>query len=144
MNRDQAVARARAARVGRMSTVRADGRPHVVPFVFALTEDGSELRAYWVVDRKPKRSAALTRIENLERNPAVEFVVDGYDEDWDRLWWVRCSGAGRIVGSADERIVAMSVLQSKYPQYVEDPPLGPVVAIDIDTVAGWEATPSPG
>jgi len=89
VTRDEAVARARSARVGRMATVSADHLPHVVPFVFALVEQASEIRAYWVVDQKRKRSPLLQRMRHLEQNPAVEFVVDSYDEDWDRLWWVR-------------------------------------------------------
>jgi PPOX class probable F420-dependent enzyme len=141
VTRDEAIARARAARVGRMATVTGDHKPHVVPFVFAIVERAAGISAYWVVDRKRKRSPQLQRLKNLERNPAVEFVVDGYDEDWDRLWWVRASGAGRVVGSAGERAAALTAVRTKYPQYVSDPPSGPIVAIDIEAISGWEAAP---
>jgi hypothetical protein len=70
-----AIARAREARVGRMATVTGEGGPHVVPFVFVLVGEGSDLRAFWAVDRKPKRGPRLKRIENLAANPALEFVV---------------------------------------------------------------------
>ena len=141
MNRDEAMARVRAARVGRIATVRPDGRPHVVPFVFALAENADTVAVYWAVDEKPKRSPLLQRIRNLERNAAVEFVVDGYDEDWSRLWWVRCSGTGRVVDAGDERAAALASLGEKYPRYRARPPGGPVVAIDVDRVTGWEAEP---
>jgi PPOX class probable F420-dependent enzyme len=124
-----------------MSTVTPEHRPHVVPFVFALIETGSEITAYWAVDRKPKLAAPLKRIRNLEHNAAVEFVVDGYDENWELLWWVRCSGTGRVVASDAERGSALDALMGKYPQYVAASPPGPVVAIDVDTIEGWEATP---
>ena len=124
-----------------MSTVTPEHRPHVVPFVFVLIERGSEITAYWVVDRKPKRSASIKRIRNLEHNAATEFVVDGYDEAWELLWWVRCSGTGRVVISDAERRTALDALVRKYPQYGQDPPPGPVVAIDVDGIEGWEATP---
>lgn len=138
MNRDDALQRLRSARIGRIATVTPEERPHVVPFVFALVEGlGREPRAYWAVDRKPKRSERLQRLRNLEGNPAVEFVVDGYDEDWGSLWWVRASGTGRLVGSDEERSNALAVLRSKYPQYEAEPPDGPVVAIDIERIAGW-------
>jgi PPOX class probable F420-dependent enzyme len=140
MDRDDAWARVRSARVGRMATVAPKQRPHVVPFVFALQERGSERIAYWAVDRKPKRSTDLKRIRNLEANPAVEFVVDGYDEDWERLWWVRCSGAARVIVEEDERTSALDALREKYPQYAIDPPGGPVIAIDIETIDAWEGT----
>ena len=79
---------------------------------------------------------------NIAENPAVELVVDGYDEDWERLWWVRCSGTGREVVSETERRDALHALEQKYPQYAIDPPDGPVVAIDIDTVRSWEGMAS--
>lgn len=138
MDRDEAWARVRYARVGRMATVTSSRRPHVIPFVFALVEQGPARVAYWAVDRKPKRSTDLQRIRNIEENPAVEFVVDGYEEDWERLWWVRCSGTARVVDTDAERRSALHELEEKYPQYAIDPPDGPVVAIDIETCEGWE------
>jgi hypothetical protein len=67
-------------------------------------------------------------------------VVDGYDEDWERLWWVRCSGAARVIVEEDERTSALDALREKYPQYAIDPPGGPVIAIDIETIDAWEGT----
>src|SRR5439155_5841325 len=123
-----------------MATVRADGSPHVVPFVFALVAaDPDEIRLYWAVDQKPKRSTALRRIENVRSNPAVEVVVDDYDEDWTRLWWVRLRGRGRVVSSAEERREALDELRSKYEQYRAAEPHGDVVAIDVHDVDWWPA-----
>jgi PPOX class probable F420-dependent enzyme len=139
MERREALQRLRSARVGRIATVRPDGRPHVVPFVFALVEDRDSVRAYWTVDAKPKRASALQRLRNLERNPAVEIVVDGYDEDWDRLWWVRGSGAGRVVEDPAERASALDALRAKYPQYRAAALDGAVVAIDLGAITGWTA-----
>ena len=139
MDRDEALERLRSARVGRIATVTSDERPHVVPFVFALDQGSGEPRAYWAVDRKPKRSEHLRRLRNIRTNPAIEFVVDGYDEDWRSLWWVRASGAGRVVDADDERADALALLRSKYPQYGPEPPEGPVVAIDIERISGWSA-----
>ncbi len=141
MDRNEMMARLRSARVGRLATVTPDGRPHVVPFVFALVESDQGPIAYWVVDEKPKRTLSLQRLRNLERNPAAEFVVDGYEEDWSRLWWVRASGTGRVVDSPPERSAALTALTVKYPQYGSAPPSGPVVAIDIETIAGWDSSP---
>ena len=100
--------------------------------------EGPARVAYWVVDHKPKRSTDLKRIRNLEENPAVEFVMDGYDEDWERLWWVRCSGTARVVVSDRERRDALHALEEKYSQYATAPPDGPVVAIDIAKIDSWE------
>jgi len=140
MDRVEAIARLRSARVGRLATVTPDARPHVVPFVFALVERDRDVLAFWAVDRKPKRSERLQRLRNLEGNPAAEFVVDGYDEDWRALWWVRASGTGRVIEDAsDERAIALGALAAKYPRYASEVPPGPVVAIGIERISGWEA-----
>jgi len=145
MDRVEAIARLRSARVGRLATVTPEARPHVVPFVFALVERDRDVLAYWAVDRKPKRSERVQRLRNLEGNPAAEFVVDGYDEDWRALWWVRASGTGRVVdGASPEHAAALDALASKYRQYASEPPSGPVVAIDIDRISGWRAEPGLG
>jgi PPOX class probable F420-dependent enzyme len=139
VERAEALRRLRAATVGRLATVTADGRPHVVPFVFALIEDDAAVRAYWAVDDKPKRSTALRRLHNLEANPVAEFVVDGYDDDWNRLWWVRASGTSHLVRAADERASARDALRSKYPQYRDLRDDVPLVVIDVERVTGWSA-----
>ena len=139
MDRDDALERFRTARVGRIATLMPDERPHVVPLVFALVDAPTGPRLYWVVDRKPKRSELVQRLRNIERHPAVEVVVDGYDEDWTALWWVRVSGAGRVVETAGERSQALESLLAKYPQYAAEPPTGAVVAIDVERVSGWSA-----
>src|SRR4029453_13790078 len=110
MDRGEAIARLRSARVGRLATVTADARPHVVPFVFALVERDRDVLAYWAVDRKPKRGG---RRQGLGNPPAGEFVVDGYDEGWRALWWVRASGTGRVVDDATlEHADALDALAS--------------------------------
>jgi PPOX class probable F420-dependent enzyme len=131
-----ALVRLAAARVGRLATADQAGTPHVVPFVFVL--DGRTV--YWAVDRKPKRSRRLKRLENILANPRVELVADAYDEDWTSLWWVRAGGRARVVEDPETRSRASSLLAEKYPQYAADPPEGPVVAIDIDRVSWWEGS----
>jgi PPOX class probable F420-dependent enzyme len=140
MNRDEAIRRLHEAPVGRMATVRPDGTPHVVPFVFAfITADDGSIHLYWMVDDKPKRTPALRRIANLRSNPAVEVLVDRYDDDWTVIWWVRARGTGRVVSSVQERSIALEALAGKYPQYGSANPAGEIIAIDVETVAGWSA-----
>jgi PPOX class probable F420-dependent enzyme len=135
MDRTEALRRLGEARVGRHATADSGATPHVVPFVFAL--DGETL--YWAVDQKPKRSKDLKRLANIRQNPRVEVVVDSYDEDWAKLWWVRASGRARILDPGDERERALSLLSERYDQYLTAPPDGPVLAIDLDRVSGWKA-----
>jgi len=119
-----------SVRVARLATAGADGRPHVVPICFVL--DGDTL--YTAVDEKPKRTRALRRLRNIEQNPWVEVVIDHYEEDWSKLWWVRLRGRARIA-ERDER--ALELLAEKYPQYRDSPPRGPLIAVAIDVRVEW-------
>ncbi|HXF57963.1 MAG TPA: TIGR03668 family PPOX class F420-dependent oxidoreductase [Actinomycetota bacterium] len=139
MDREAALRRLGAARVGRLATADAGGVPHVVPFVFALHGE----TVYWAVDRKPKRSLDLRRIRNIRENPNVELVVDHYEDDWGKLWWVRARGTARLVEDEGERERALRLLASKYEPYRESPPPGPVVAVDLTGVSWWEAGAQP-
>jgi PPOX class probable F420-dependent enzyme len=132
---DEQVMRRRVAeaRVGHLATTTADARPHVVPCCFAL----SGTAIYTAVDAKPKSSKRLQRVRNLEGNPSASLVVDHYEENWARLWWVRIDGIARIVESGDERDAAFELLATKYAQYQREPPPGPLIAIDIRTWRAW-------
>jgi len=125
--------RFREARVARLATVRPDGSPHLVPIVFALERD----TLCFAVDEKPKRSARLQRIANLEHEPRASAMVDAYDEDWSRLWWVRVDGRTDIVveGSGLERI--QRALAAKYVGYRDRPPPGPAVTLRIEHWRFW-------
>jgi len=65
--------------------------------------------------------------------------VNRYDDDWTQLWWVRASGIAREVTSVVERDRALAALATKYAPYIAHPPSGPVVAIQVERVAGWAA-----
>jgi PPOX class probable F420-dependent enzyme len=124
------------SRVARLATLDADGRPHLVPIAFVLA--GETL--YSAVDAKPKRSRTLKRIENARRRPDVTVLVDHYDDDWTRLWWVRLRGRARVLEAGDEAERAVALLVAKYEQYRQAPPDVPVLAIDIDEWRGWAAS----
>ena len=123
------------ARVARLATLDADGRPHLVPIVFALGGD----TLYSAVDAKPKRSRTLRRIENARRRPDVTVLVDHYDEDWTRLWWIRLRGRARVLEGGEEATRALELLTAKYVQYRVAAPGLPVLAVDVDEWRGWAA-----
>src|SRR5438093_1091065 len=100
-----------------------------------IVVDGETL--YSAVDRKPKRSQRLRRIENARARPDVTVLVDHYEEDWGRLWWIRFRGRARVLDEGDERERALALLREKYAQYREEPPEGPVLAVDITEVREW-------
>lgn len=131
---DEARTRFATARVARLATVTPDGRPHVVPIVFALADDV----LYSAVDAKPKRTTALQRLANIVANPRVAVLADHYADEWTKLWWVRADGTGRIA-TGDEAATALDLLAARYPQYADHPPPGPVLAIDVERWTGWAA-----
>jgi PPOX class probable F420-dependent enzyme len=126
------------ARVARLATAGADGRPHVVPVVFAVVEGSAHDVIYSVVDDKPKRTTALRRLANVSGNPAVSALVDHYEDDWDRLWWVRADGRGRLLTdlAEPEASAAVELLQTRYPQQRA---VGTVLAVDVERWSGWSA-----
>ena len=119
------------ARVARLATVGPDGRPHVVPICFVV--DGDTL--YTAVDEKPKTTRRLQRLRDIEAHPEVCVLVDHYEEDWSRLWWVRLRGTARIV--KDDRVLPL--LAQKYEQYRREPPGGPLIAVTIEDRREWAA-----
>ena len=123
------------ARVGRLATITTAGAPHIVPCCFALDNE----TAYSAVDGKPKSTRALRRLENVRSNPRATLLVDFYDEDWNVLWWVRADANARVLdaAAAPEFGRAVDLLRAKYDQYRRDPPLGPVIALDITQWHGW-------
>lgn len=127
------VARARVARLG---TVGADGSPHLVPICFALAGDV----LYSAVDWKPKRSQRLRRLENVAGEPRVCLLVDHYEEDWTRLWWVRLEGVATELPPGPETELALGLLTAKYRQYTERAPQGPVLRVQVHLWRGWSAS----
>lgn len=131
---DQAAARERfvAARTAALATVDAAGTPHLVPIVF--TVDGNVLA--FAVDHKPKTTTNLRRLRNIAENDRVCLLVDHYDDDWSRLWWVRADGRAAV---AEDPARWIERLADRYAQYRERPPQGPVVTITVDRWRGWSA-----
>ena len=125
--------RVAAARVARLATVDLTGMPHLVPICFVLIGE----HVYHAVDHKPKRTPHLRRIANLEATGRASLLVDEYDEDWARLWWVRLDGTGRVLPPDPESDAALDALVAKYPQYRLARPAGPVLALDIATWRAW-------
>jgi PPOX class probable F420-dependent enzyme len=133
-----ALALLRDARVGRLATADAAGRPLVVPVCYVF-EDG---RCYSAVDAKPKQTRNLRRLRNIADNPHVSLVVDVWDEDWSRLCWVIVEGRAEVLGRGAVFARAIDLLGAKYPQYRAlplDRDGGAVIVLTPDRVLSWRA-----
>lgn len=135
---EEARRRFAAAQIARLATVTPDGRPHIVPIVFAL--EGN--RIYSIVDTKPKASTSLARLRNIEANPRVSLLVDAYSDDWERLWWVRADGSATVVADGPDRERAITLLRAKYPQYLDaDLEFGLATIADVERLVGLDGRP---
>ncbi|MGI5153882.1 TIGR03668 family PPOX class F420-dependent oxidoreductase [Microbispora sp. CA-102843] len=133
------------ARVARLATAGAGGAPRLVPVTFALVVGDEVVRGddegtvVTAVDHKPKATTDLRRLRDIRDNPRVCLLADHYEDDWERLWWVRADGHARVVEGGDERERAVAWLVRKYAQYRERPPAGPAILIRVDRWSGWSS-----
>ena len=135
LDRDEAMRRAISADHGVLATLNHSGVADLVPACFAIV--GGSL-AVPVDSVKPKRSTALGRIRNLERDPRATLLVERWDPvDWSRLWWVRLSLERRDVPGAVAEALEQG-LRDRYPQYAAEPFVA-LLTFEIESVAGWSA-----
>ena len=125
-----------ASPVAMLATASTDGVPHLVPVVFALPENRTDI-LYTAVDAKPKTTHRLRRLANIERNPTVSLLVDRYDDDWSQLWWVRADGVASIHHDGVEMATGYALLRAKYPQYQQVGLDGPVITVEIRRWSSW-------
>jgi PPOX class probable F420-dependent enzyme len=140
------------ARRAVLATISPDGRPRLVPMVFAVTaadtEDGNVV-LYSALDEKPKSvpdPRALARVRDVLARPRVSVLVDRWDEDWSRLAWLRLDGVAALLEptgtAAAEHGVAVGLLRDRYPQYATHTlEKRPVMRIEIERVVGWGLEP---
>ena len=125
------------ARIARLATADASGRPHVMPVCFAY--DG--VKIYIVLDQKPKtvEPKQLRRVRNILSNPQAALVADHWDEDWQELRYVHVScGAELLEGDEEEAAMAVSILRQKYHQYQEmDLDGNPVIKLTPQRYTAW-------
>jgi PPOX class probable F420-dependent enzyme len=126
-------------RVGRLGFLDDSGAPRVLPVTYALAEG----RVWSAIDRKPKRTAEPARVRFLRRDPRAALTVDRYSDDWDRLAWVQVLGAVSIVEAADGP-AGLEALRSKYEQYRDEAPPGPLLALEPQRYLWWRASDPEG
>ncbi|HTY33478.1 TIGR03668 family PPOX class F420-dependent oxidoreductase [Mycobacterium sp.] len=122
--------------IARLATTAPGGAPHLVPVVFAV---GEQDVVYTAVDAKPKSTRRLRRLANIEGNPQVSLLVDHYDDDWSRLWWVRADGLAAIHSGGQAADTGFRLLRAKYPQYQSVSLNGPVIAVTVRRWSSWHA-----
>ncbi len=126
------------ARNAHLATADGAAAPHLVPICFAY--DGESF--YSVIDQKPKRPTGrpLKRVRNIISNPQVALLLDHYEEDWRRLWYLLVLGGARLLERGDDQAAAVVLLRDKYPQYRKmDLDDGPVIKITPSRLVDWSS-----
>ncbi len=131
----EARARFAGVPVARLGTADAQGRPYVVVVTFTVQGD----TVYTAVDQKPKSGTNLKRLRNVGENPQVSMLADEYSDDWSALWWARADGRAVILDDQRQMAEPLRLLASRYWQYREAPPTGPVLAVTVERWSGWSA-----
>ena len=129
--------------VARLATLGSAG-PEQVPVVFAHVAG----RLWSPVDGKPKRGGELARVRNLRADPRASLLLDAYDDDWSRLWWLRVATRGEVIRPAHpaspEIGAVLAALRTKYPQYEDVPVLREpptLLRFEVLSLASWCAGP---
>ena len=135
MAENEAAAKFAESPVAMLGTVGADGRPHLVPVVFAVHGDV----VYTAVDAKRKTTQRLRRLANIEADPQVSMLVDHYADDWSQLWWVRADGVAAVHLSGEGMAAGYALLRKKYVQYQRIALDGPVVTVEVQRWSSWHA-----
>jgi PPOX class probable F420-dependent enzyme len=111
------------ARVARLATIDSECKPHLIPVVFVFGND-----CYYIpIDEKTKQSRPekLKRAKNIQQNPNVALLIDEYNEDWTKLYFIMIQGKASIIGGKEleqqnELLLlekAHKLLSDKYLQY---------------------------
>jgi PPOX class probable F420-dependent enzyme len=110
------------ARVARLATVDSECKPHLIPVVFVF-DNG----CYFIpIDEKSKRQKPdrLKRVKNIQQNPNVTILIDEYNEDWGKLYFIMIQGKASIIGDKELELRellllerAQRLLSDKYLQY---------------------------
>jgi PPOX class probable F420-dependent enzyme len=97
---------------------------------------------YVALDAKPKRVPVreLRRVRNLVANPAVQLLVDVWDEDWTRLAYLQLRGVASVIERGAEQATAVRLLRARYAQY-ETMPIddAAVIRIEVTSYVAWGA-----
>ena len=103
--------------VARLATVSQNSIPYVVPVVFVF-HNGS---FYIPLDAKTKNvnPRKLKRVKNIEKNPNVTLLLDEYQSNWNKLYFLMIHGKATIIEQQKSKLIKKvhKLLISKYSQY---------------------------
>ena len=122
--------------IGHLATADQNAHPHLIPICYS--SDGVSIVS--ALDQKPKSTGIrnLKRVKNIISNPQVALLIDHYDDDWQKLWYVLISGTATLLEKGEFQKKAIGLLVDKYPQY-QDMCISksPVIRITPTKITSW-------
>jgi len=105
------------SKVARLATVDRNSISYVVPVVFVFHNNSF----YIPLDEKTKsvNTRKLKRVKNIEKNSNVTLLIDEYQNNWKKLYFLMIHGKAAIVEQKREKLIneVHKLLISKYSQY---------------------------
>jgi len=137
VNRDACCERVCSARHGVLATRHVLRGVDAVPVTYAVHGGGLVIP----VDRvKAKRTTDLQRLANVAADPRCVLLVEFWDEDWTRLWWVRVHGRAEVLAPASLG-PTIEALAARYPQYESPGAITKALCLWPERLSGWSAMP---
>jgi len=110
-----------------LATVDADGKPVVHSMGYA--SDGATV---YCATFKGTR-----KVQNIERDPDVAFVVAEDYDDWGTIQGVQIQGKASFLEERDERERAVGLITQNFPHFANIGPNPDVVFIKVEPVEGF-------
>jgi PPOX class probable F420-dependent enzyme len=124
------------ARVARLATVDSQCKPHLIPVVFVFDNN-----CYFIpIDEMHKRSTPekLRRTKHIRQYSNVVLLIDEYNEDWTKLYFILIQGNASIIGGKKIEQNEMVLLEKAHRLLYEKIGVGGyVIMIDPKKVISW-------
>ena len=87
------------ARLARLATVDSECKPHLVPVVFAFDGEYYYIPIDAKTKQEPSKPEKLKRVKNIQTNPNIALLIDEYNEDWTKLYFVMIQGRALLISN---------------------------------------------
>ncbi len=122
-----------AARHGVLATLHPVRGVDAVPVVFAFV--GSQL-VVPLDTVKAKRPGDLRRAQNIATDDRCVLLVEQYQEDWSKLWWVRLHAHATVTVPSPD---GQGALAARYPVYAAPGSIERTIILTPSAWYGWQA-----
>ena len=87
------------ARIARLATVDSECKPHLVPVVFAFDGEYYYIPIDAKTKQEPSKPEKLKRVKNIQTNPNIALLIDEYNEDWTKLYFIMIQGRALLISN---------------------------------------------